>query len=316
MSGVNDSTINTVTLLLRLLGFDYAKHKLKEISDVAGVLGVEIDLSKAEADGIMIRNKPGRITEVVGAIDTFLQSGCMTSREASRILGRLQYADSFIMGRDGRLAMCELRSSLRADGKKISLAPEAKGSLALLKQRLLQGEPRRVPCKIDSNPPLVFTDGASEDELHTIGGVIIGDGGSQYFGCHVPSALTKRWLESSKHIIGMVELYGALVARAAWDSQLANSKSILFVDNNAAKEAYVKGTSHNPHSREMLLTLEHIESKHRSWMWVARVPSSSNPADEPSRGVHDGIVSDLGAELVPCICPMTGIELQVYYCDA
>ena len=51
-------------------------------------------------------------------------------------------------------------------------------------------------------------------------------------------------------------------------------------------------------------------------MWVARVPSSSNPADEPSRGVHDGIVSDLGAELVPCICPMTGTELQVYYCDA
>ena len=164
------------------------------------------------------------------------------------------------MGRDGRLAMCELRSSLRADGKKISLVREAKSSLSLLKQRLLKGEPRRVPCKIDSNPPLVFTDGASEDGLHTIGGVIIVDGGSQYFGCHVPSALTKRWLESSKHIIGMVELYAALVARATWDSQLANRKSILFVDNNAAKEAYVKGTLHNPHYREMLLTLEHIAS--------------------------------------------------------
>ena len=228
MSGVNDSTINTVTLLLRLLGFDYAKHKLKEFSSVAGVLGVEIDLSKAETDGILIRNKPGQITEVVDAIDTFLQSGCMTSREASRILGRLQYADSFIMGRDGRLAMCELRSNLRADGKKILLVPEAKGSLALLRQRLLKGEPRRVPCNVDPSPQLVFTNGASEDELHTIGGVIIFEGGSQYFGFHGPSALTKKWLESSKHIIGMVELYGALVARATWDSQLANRKSILF----------------------------------------------------------------------------------------
>ena len=82
---MNDSTINTVTLLLRLLGFDYAKHKLKEFSSVAGILGVEIDLSKA---GPPIRNKPGRITEVVDAIDAFLQSGCLTSREASRILGR------------------------------------------------------------------------------------------------------------------------------------------------------------------------------------------------------------------------------------
>ena len=131
--------------------------------------------------------------------------------------------------------MCELRSNLRADGKRISLVPEAKGSLGLLRQRLLKGEPRRVPCKIDPNPPLVFTDGASEDELHTIGGVIIFEGGSQYFGCHVPRALTEMWLESSKHIIGMVELNGALVARATWDSQLANRKPILFVDNNAAK---------------------------------------------------------------------------------
>ena len=154
------------------------------------------------------------------------------------------------MGRDGRLAMCELRSSLRSDGKKISLLPEAKSSLALLRQRLLSGEPRTVPWKVDPNPPLVFTDGASEDELHTIGGVIIFEGGSQYFGRYVPSALTKKWLESSKHIIGMVELYGALVARATWDLQLASRKSILFVDNNSAKEAFVKGTSHNPHYRE------------------------------------------------------------------
>ena len=114
----------------------------------------------------------------------------------------------------------------------------------------------------------------------------------------------------------MVELYGALVARATWDLQLAGRKSILFVDNNAAKEAFIKGTSHNPHYREMLLTLEHIESKNRSWAWVARVPSSSNPADAPSRGVHDGIVADLGAKHIPCICPMTGADLQVYYCNS
>ena len=123
---MKDSTINTVTLLFQLLGFDYAKHRLKDFSEVAGVLGVEIDLSEANKDGILIRNKPGRITEVVDAIDTFIHSGCLTSREASRILGRLQHADSLIMGRHGRLAMCELRSSLRSDGKKIFLLPEAK----------------------------------------------------------------------------------------------------------------------------------------------------------------------------------------------
>ena len=100
---------------------------------------------------------------------------------------------------------------------------------AVLNKKKMRGEPRRVPCKIDSNPALVFTDGASKDELHTIGGVIIFGGESRNFGCHVPSALTKKWLESSKHIIGMVESCGAVVAKATWDSQwqTANRFSLL-----------------------------------------------------------------------------------------
>ena len=113
LAGLNDPTVNSVTLLLRLLGFDYAKHKLKEFSKSAAVLGVELDLNEVVNQGILIRNKPGRIEEVLDSIDVVLESGSTTTREASRILGRLQYVDSFI------------------DGKKIFLPPEACSSLAL-----------------------------------------------------------------------------------------------------------------------------------------------------------------------------------------
>ena len=123
------------------------------------------------------------------------------------------------------------------------------------------------------------------------------------------------WLESSKHIIGMVEMYGALVARTVWASILAGRKSILFVDNNAAKEAFVKGTSYNKHYRQMLVSLEQLESESRSWTWVARAPSHSNPADEPSRGIHTGIVSVLNATQVSCTCPLTNCILDVYRTD-
>ena len=113
----------------------------------------------------------------------------------------------------------------------------------------------------------------------------------------------------------MVEMYGALVARTVWASILAGRKSILFVDNNAAKEAFVKGTSYNKHYRQMLVSLEQLESKSRSWTWVARVPSHSNPADEPSRGIHTGIVSALNATQVSCTCPLTNCILDVYRTD-
>ena len=267
-----DSTVNSVTLLLRLLGFDYAKHKLKEFSKSAAALGVELGLErKWLTKESWYVNKPGRVEEVLDSIDAVLESGSTTTREASRILGRLQYVDSFIMWT--RWAFGDVwvaKTIFVLMGRRLALPPEACSSLALLRQRLLCGEPRRVPWRHDPDPPLVFTDGASEGDLHTIGGVIISSAGVQYFGCHVPDQLVRLWLESSKHIIGMVEMYGALVARTVWASILAGRKSILFVDNNAAKEAFVKGTSYNKHYRQMLVSLERLESKSRSWTWVAQ----------------------------------------------
>ena len=62
---------------------------------------------------------------------------------------------------------------------------------------------------------LVFTDGASEDALHTVGGILIRPGcDARFFACHVPSELVKAWEGSLKHLIGPVETYAALVARA------------------------------------------------------------------------------------------------------
>ena len=48
-----DSTMQTATTLLDLLGFEFAGHKLKPFAERASVLGVDLDLRSAVADGVI-----------------------------------------------------------------------------------------------------------------------------------------------------------------------------------------------------------------------------------------------------------------------
>lgn len=85
------------------------------------------------------------------------------------------------MGRNGRLAVTEIRSNIRNDSKLIHLSLEAEESLRLMLNRLDNGKPRELPCSHEQRPVLVFTASASEGDLNTIGGLLSSDGYSRYF---------------------------------------------------------------------------------------------------------------------------------------
>lgn len=156
---LGDSTMTSMTMLLKLLGFDYAEHKLKEFGGCASVLGVEVDVRALPGGAVTVRNEPSRIEEISKLIDETIASKVLTFKNASKLLGRIQYADSFVMGRDGRLAMHEIREHVKLADKQGALNNEACQSLSLLKGRLISGKPREVPWKIDVRPVLLFTDG-------------------------------------------------------------------------------------------------------------------------------------------------------------
>ena len=175
--------------------------------------------------------------------------------------------------------------------------------------RIESGRPRELPCSHEHRPVLVFTDGASEGNLNTIGGLLFVDGQFRYFSCHVPQCLVDTWMSNSKHVIAMVELYAVVVAHFVWSKFLGGRKAIAFVDNESAKEALVKGSSFNAHFRALLLQLEVAEKDLRSWLWVSRVPSHSNPSDGPSRG--DSSLMEASAAIRDgCSCPILGCALR------
>ena len=306
------STDLTLRALVELMGVDCAWDKMPAFSSVCPMLGIELDVSDLRGQGLLIRNKPGRVAEVEALVRSCLKVGAVESRDLLKMLGRIQFADSHVMGRAGKLALADIRTWSRCHERKVLISPAISSAFEVLLNRLTSGAPRCVPCGPGQQPVLLFTDGASESRCHTVGGLLVRPGGSRprFFACHVSEGLVESWTESLKHIIGPVECYAVAVARLVWHQFLAQKPCLHFIDNVACQDAFIRGTSCSAAVRSILLAYEKCELQDATWTWFARVASESNPSDEPSRGFFGGIVKALDAQRDSCLCPVSGKKIH------
>ena len=136
--------------------------------------------------------------------------------------------------------------------------------------------------------------------------------GTAVFGTTVPDSLLRIWSEDGmkEHVIGLVELYGVLVAMNTWDEIVSGERVLIFVDNWPVVDALIKGTSGQATWRDMLMIFEKMDEKQQSLHWICRVPSSSNPADPPSRGTVQPINFLKPFSICNATCPITNQCLQ------
>ena len=76
----------------------------------------------------------------------------------------------------------------------------------------------------------------------------------------------------------------------------------MFVDNEAAKSALIKGTSTTNVAARLVHQFWGTVAEVEAHVWVDRVPSRSNPADGPSREKL-GTMQVLGCVRVQCVWP-------------
>ena len=86
-----------------------------------------------------------------------------------------------------------------------------------------------------------------------------------------------------ERVIRQAEILLAFLAVQAWGVQIEGRRVILFVDNDAAKQSLVGGTSVNLASAYLVDTYWTRVVECALSMWVERVASKANPADAPSR---------------------------------
>ena len=79
-----------------------------------------------------------------------------------------------------------------------------------------------------------------------------------------------------RHLIGPVEMYAVLCARALWSKLMSSQRVTIYVDYAGVLASMVKGSSKDPLWRQLLLCYEQLDSD-ASILWFRRVPSPSNP---------------------------------------
>ena len=84
-------------------------------------------------------------------------------------------------------------------------------------------------------------------------------------------------------IIGQVEILPVVVAKEIWSKEISSRKVIYFIDNDSARLALIKGYSPVLQSLKLIMQAAKFDASNMSASWYARVPTSSNPADAPSR---------------------------------
>ena len=138
---------------------------------------------------------------------------------------------------------------------------------------------------------------------------------TNFFSCEVPSVLRVKWQQALQHIIGPVEAYAVVVARHVWHQYVAQRRVIFYIDNNVALDSFIRGTSNSVLVRDLITSFEKSESVDPSWSWFTRVPSPSNPADDPSRGKVSDLLS-IGCRRDTPVCPVNGGDLVNLECPA
>lgn len=95
-----------------------------------------------------------------------------------------------------------------------------------------------------------------------------------------------------------------------WSADLKHERVIFFCDNWTTIDVFVRGYSALLSWRHLLLEVEKTDARSESLTWIARVASSSNVADPPSRGSLDAL-SFLGELKLECpSCPVMKETLE------
>ena len=105
----------------------------------------------------------------------------------------------------------------------------------------------------------------------------------------IPQDLLLHWgRDGSKQLIAFLELWPVLLGILTYGPFVKGRRLVVFIDNNSVRDALIKG---------MLALCSLVVSVNGLSAWFARIPSSSNPADDLSRGEPAREAKLLGAKL-------------------
>ena len=312
------NTTSTLRALTSLLGFECSFDKELPFATEAEMLGVVLDLSETMKGKVVIRNKESRMAELAANLEDIICVQSVEPKKLPSMFGRALFVESQISGRQGKLALADLRELERSKKLRVRVDDLQLAAFNNLLERYRNPSPRVLFEEHEVKPVLLFTDGACEvvngKMLATVGAVIFHPDEKlpRAYGCTVSERLLTQWHDADKvHPVSLTELYALCVARGLWKRFLNNTRTIIFIDNQGVLDACIRGWSPENQMKQLLFHFELLDGDAPCIPWFARVPSISNCADYPSRGLWSKLKDVVGEFILDqASCCVSSTELD------
>ena len=281
-----ESADSSALELMSLLGWQVSTgDKLKNFSSTFNMLGATISFDELPKGFVNVSNKPGRIEDIEKLAKELEARGQKGIDVLPSLKGKLLYAAGHVFGKCAQIAT-QLIRHYESFGSKSADFESLCRAIWLAIRTLKEAGPRRISLWSEQPPIVIFSDGAHESDLVTHGAVIVDQatGFKEVFGDKVPDDVVTGWRKSGRRqLIFFAELFPVLVAKRTWADRLRNRRVLLFVDNQAAKSALIRGYSPLVDASKVLADIFELDVRLGCLTWVCWVPSKSNVADAASR---------------------------------
>ena len=279
-----------VAKFLTLLGWKHAMAGDKGVpfQHIFTVLGAEINLTGMHLGKILVANKPGRLERMERLVMECKKVFPPVKHQMQVLAGLLQYAVGNSLGSTLRMASRICSAMVAGHIPKVQSDYEKICDWICLQLRMVK--PRNLDMTLPRAPLLVFTDASWEAPVSGWGIVLVDteSGESLIFHREVPERLVKHWLHSAgQQIICEAEMYAALLARWYISQHYSGRRAIFWIDNDVARLSLIKTVSSSPELLVMAQCFHSYGELDNVACWFERVPSESNVADLPSRGVPE-----------------------------
>ena len=160
------------------------------------------------------------------------------------------------------------------------LGSELREALTYLLDKALTAPPLRITRSI-RRTFYIFTDGSLEGDFAGLGGILFNSEGEaiSYFSGEVPSSYLSILKDHSSHPTYEIELLAVWVAMSLWECTIRESYTL----HEAAQGALISCKSSTACGSTIVSATFEIEDRSRCRPWIGRVPSHSNPSDDPSK---------------------------------
>ena len=281
---LSSTTTGIVQNLLDLLGWKHATTGKKSVdfSQQMQVLGVAYGLDNFWDRFVVVANRQSRVERILSMLEAYISKGSISGSEAATMHGLLNYAGGFVVGRCLKPAARFFASMSNGSHDKEKVSKVCADTIQLLKNM----QPRIVKCLNSNRPAVIYTDGAYENQIGSWGAVVfIPDLGVNaiHWG-EISKDLLDHWRSSGiSQLISQIELFVVLLVKFQYCKSLANSSTIFFIDNEAARYSLIKGVSPSETMYGICKCISYLDARFPAACWYERVPSPSNISDLPSR---------------------------------